>query len=71
MSLTITLIVLIAAAIAFTLVTILARRPAVPGQVRLIPLGAIQFVSLLVVILMAAHLVSLLTGNPLTSRYFR
>lgn len=71
MSITITLAILIVAAAVFTIVTILARRPVVPGQVRLVPLGAIQFVSLLLVILMAAHLVTLLTGTPLTGRAWR
>ena len=71
MSLTITIVVLAVATVAFAVVTVLARRPAIPGQVRLVPLGLVQFVALLVMILMAAHLVSLLTGTPLTSRYFR
>jgi hypothetical protein len=71
MSLAITLVVLVAAAVAFAVVTVLARRPTVPGQVRLVPLGALQFVALLIVIMMAAHLVSLLTGTPLNGRYWR
>jgi uncharacterized membrane protein YidH (DUF202 family) len=32
---------------------------------------AIQMVAIVVAILMAAHLVSLLTGHPLTSRFLR
>jgi hypothetical protein len=36
--------------------------------VRLIPLGAVQFLALLVAILMVAHLISLLTGVELTGR---
>jgi hypothetical protein len=70
MTLPVTLSVMAAAALAFALSTWRARRPAEPGRPRLIPMGAIQFVSLLVVILMLAHLVSLLTGQPLTSRNF-
>jgi hypothetical protein len=71
MSLAFTIAVLTAAAVLFGGATILARRPVAPGEVRLVPWGAVQFLALLVLILMAAHLVSLLTGKTLESRYFR
>ena len=70
MNLPATLSVMAVAALAFALSTWRARKPAEPGRPRLIPMGAVQFVALLVVILMAAHLISLLTGQTLTSRNF-
>jgi hypothetical protein len=70
MTLPVTLAVMGAAIVGLALSSWHARRPSVPGRPHLVPMGAIQFVSLLVLILMAAHLVSLLTGQPLTSRYF-
>lgn len=70
MTLTVTLSVLAAAALLFAFSSWRARRPVDPGRPRLIPMGALQFVSLLVAILMIAHLISLLTGHTLTSRNF-
>ncbi len=46
----------------------MSRRPAAPGTVRYIPYHAIQFLALVVVLLMLAHLISLLTGQPFTGR---
>ncbi len=63
-----TLIVLAAGALAFPLATYRSRRPRDPGNPPLIPFGAVQFVALVVVVLMLAHLVTLLTGQPLTGR---
>jgi hypothetical protein len=45
------------------------RRPV--GNPPLVSYTAIQMVAIVVAILMAAHLVSLLTGHPLTSRFLR
>ena len=70
MSLVLTLALLAAATVVFAVASILVRRPLPPGKVRLIPPGALQFLALLIMLIMAAHLVSLLTGRPLTSRYF-
>jgi hypothetical protein len=67
-SLTVTLAVLVVALLIFGAATIVNRRPRIPGEVRLIPLGAVQFLALLVAILMVAHLISLLTGVELTGR---
>jgi uncharacterized membrane protein YidH (DUF202 family) len=43
------------------------RRPV--GNPPLVSYAAIQMLAIVVAILMAAHLVSLLTGQPLTSRF--
>jgi uncharacterized membrane protein YidH (DUF202 family) len=45
------------------------RRPV--GHPPLVSYAAIQMLAIIVAILMAAHLVSLLTGQPLTSRFLR
>jgi hypothetical protein len=60
-----------AALLVFAAVTYVNRKPRAPGEVRLIQLGAVQFLALLVVILMAAHLISLLSGVELTGRQGR
>ena len=46
------------------------RRPR-PGQPSLVPYTVIQIVAIVVVVLMGAHVVSLLTGHQLTSRFLR
>ena len=63
-----TLILLAVGVIAFGLANYRSRQPRAPGNPPLIPFGAIQFVALVVVVLMLAHLVTLLTGQPLTGR---
>ncbi len=45
-----------------------ATAAAGPGNAPLIPYGGIQFVALVAMILMLAHLVTLLTGRPFTGR---
>lgn len=57
------------AAALFVVGLLLARRPYEPGRLPLVPPVAIQFVALTVVLVMLAHLVSLLTGRPLTGRF--
>jgi hypothetical protein len=47
------------------------RRQRPLGNPPLFSYTAIQIVAIVVTILMAAHLVSLLTGHPLTSRFLR
>lgn len=44
------------------------RRPRPVGKPSLVPYIAIQILAVLVIILMLAHLVSLLTGHPLKGR---
>ena len=60
---------LAAAVAAFTAATILARRPKEDGVIRWIPYVGIQFVALLAIILALAHVLSLLTGQPLMGRF--
>ncbi|MAG97575.1 MAG: hypothetical protein QF797_13400 [Alphaproteobacteria bacterium] len=71
MTLTLTLIVLACGLALAGFANFMSRRPPPPGQVRLMPYTGLQFVGLLVVILMLAHLVSLLTGTPLEGRSAR
>ncbi len=68
MSLTVTLAILVVAALVFGLATYKARQPYEPGRPPLVPYLVIQFVAVLAVILMAGHLVTLLIGKPFTGR---
>jgi hypothetical protein len=68
MSLTATLAILAAAALVFGWATYKGRQPYEPGRARYVPYLAIQFVAVLAIILMAGHLVTLLTGKPFTGR---
>lgn len=45
-----------------------SRKPPTPGQVRLFPYGALSLVVFVMILLTAAHLVSLLTGTQLQPR---
>jgi hypothetical protein len=47
------------------------RRQGPVGNPPLFSYTAIQMVAIVVALLMAAHLLSLLTGHPLTSRFLR
>lgn len=47
----------------------LERRPREIGRPPLVPWTAVQMVAVVVAILMLAHLVSLITGTPLKSRF--
>jgi hypothetical protein len=47
------------------------RRPHPVGEPPLVSYTAIQMLAIVVFILMAAHLVSLLTGHQVISRYLR
>ena len=69
MSLTVTLTLLAMGIAVFAGANFMSRRPVVPGNPSLIPWTALQFVGLVVVILMLAHLVTLLSGTPLEGRY--
>jgi hypothetical protein len=66
-----TLAVLAAGVALFLFATYMARRPREPGELRYIPYGGVQFVALLIVILALAHVISLLTGQPLVGRFSR
>ena len=69
MSLTLTLLILVIAAVIFGGATYMSRRPSEPGNVPLVPYGGIQFVALVAIVLMLAHLVSLSTGQPFKGRF--
>ena len=71
MSFEVTLAVLLIALAVAAGANYLERRPRLPGNPPLVSWTAIQIVAIVVAILMAAHLVSLLTGHPLTSRFLR
>jgi hypothetical protein len=45
-----------------------ARQPAQPLKVRMVNYHVVQMICIIVVLLMAAHLVTLFSGQPLTPR---
>ncbi|MEM8798546.1 MAG: hypothetical protein AAGF15_00560 [Pseudomonadota bacterium] len=63
-----TLVVLACGVIAFAWATIAARRPYEIGQSPWRFHGAVQFIALVVVFLMLAHLITLTTGEPFKGR---
>ena len=69
MGLAVTLAILLAALVIAVLANYRERRPPDPGKVPLISYSAIQMVAVVTAILMLAHLVSLLMGQPLKSRF--
>ena len=71
LSLNVTVIVLVAAVIAFGLANHHSRTPIERRRLSGIPYGMIQFVALVAAVLMLAHLVTLLTGQPLKGRLDR
>lgn len=68
MSLITTLIVLAVSALLFAWTIWAERRPRDPLNLKppLLPRGIIQFAALLAIILMIAHLITLVTGRPFT-----
>lgn len=64
-----TIAVLVAALAAAAFANWQERRPPQIGAPSLIPWTGVQIVGVVVAILMLAHLVSLLTGTPLRSRF--
>jgi uncharacterized membrane protein YidH (DUF202 family) len=71
MGLAATLVVLVLAVAAAGLANWQERRQRPVGNPPLVSYTAIQMIAIVVAILMAAHLVSLLTGQPLISRFLR
>ena len=68
MGLGLTIAILAAACAVFGGAIYISRRPVEPGQVRLIPYGGIQFLAIAAILVTAAHLISLLSGQPLIGR---
>lgn len=69
MSLAATIVVLMTGLALFVGANYMSRKPTEPGTSRHIPWLGLQFIGLIVVVLMLAHLVTLLTGTPLEGRY--
>ncbi|MCB2101311.1 MAG: hypothetical protein KDE22_10605 [Rhodobacterales bacterium] len=69
MDLTQTWIGLGVAAAVFALAWVMHRRPYVPGRIWRVPWVGVMWLALLAVILMIAHLVTLISGQPLKSRF--
>ena len=66
-----TLMVLVGAVALLGLATYMARQPKEVGELRYIPYGGVQFVAILIIVLALAHIISLLTGQPLVGRFSR
>jgi hypothetical protein len=71
MGLTATAVVLVLAVAIAGFANWRERRRDTVGNPPLVSYTAIQMLALVIALLMAAHLVSLLTGHPLTSRFLR
>ena len=69
MSLAATLVVLALCVVILAIGQIRERRRYRPGRVSLIPWVPLQFIAMLGAVLMIAHLISLLTGQPLVGRF--
>ncbi len=71
MTLTITLLALAASVAVFALSWVMERRPYVPGRLLPRPWIFLQIVTMVVILLLLAHLVSLATGQRLVGRFER
>ncbi|MCG8378799.1 MAG: hypothetical protein MI865_04900 [Proteobacteria bacterium] len=68
MSLSVTLITILAAMAVLGFAIYKARQPYQPAKRFHVPYLAIQFIAILTIILMLGHLVTLVTGKPFTGR---
>lgn len=68
MNLTATLVYMSIALLIALFANIMERRPKKPFAAPLMPWSLIQFFAVMAAILLAAHVVSLLTGQPLRGR---
>ena len=66
MTTTLTIMGIAAAVTAFC--NYMSRRPYEPGKLPWIPYNGLQFIGLIVIFLMAAHVITLVTGKPFTGR---
>ena len=71
MSMTATIILLTSSAAVFGVANWRSRKPYELGKPDPVPWVLIQFAAILGIVLMLAHLVSLLTGQPFTGRFSR
>jgi len=70
LSLPVTLTILVLTGAMFAFANWRARQPAEPLKVRMINYHVVQIVCVVVVLLMVAHLVTLLSGQPLSGKRF-
>jgi len=68
MSMEVTLVLLTIAFCVTAVANILSRRPHRPGRIWTLPYNGIQFVGLVVILMMCAHLITLTTGKPFAGR---
>lgn len=68
MSLTVTLLLLAASLLVIAFANWRERRERPLGEAPLVSYPALQMIGIVLVVLLAAHLVSLLTGQPLQGR---
>lgn len=68
LSLTVTLIVVVLTMAVFGFANWRARQPAEPLKVRMINYHVVQMACIVVILLMAAHLVTIFTGHPVTGQ---
>ncbi len=68
LSLTATLAVVVVVFIVFGLANWRTRQPAEPLKVRMINYHVVQMVCIVVILLMAAHLVTIFAGHPITGQ---
>jgi hypothetical protein len=68
MSLEVTIAIFILAASATLISVIGARRPRELGRIWTPPWHLIQFIGILTMMLMAAHMITLISGQPFTGR---
>ena len=71
LSLTATLIILAACIAVLVAGQIRERRRYKPGRISLIPWVPLQFIAMLGVMLMLAHVISLVSGKPFIGRFAR
>lgn len=69
LSLPVTLTILVLTAAMFVFANWRGRQPAQPLKVRMINYHVVQIFCVVVVLLMAAHLVTLLSGQPMSGKF--